>query len=120
MITECVIPYLTEADVAELADELRRLEKACYWIVDCLPYQLVGRKPKDLFKFRPSDWFGFFNEQGWRAKEISYFSEAAKRLGRPFPSSTFEKISLRLKRIFRLAPRDDRSKGAAYVVLTPS
>ena len=90
MITECVIPYLTEADVAELADDLRSLEKPCDWIVDCLSHQLPlhDRAPKPLFQFRPSDWFGFFDALGWRVKETSYFSEAAKRPGRPFPRST--------------------------------
>ena len=122
VITECVIPYLTEADVAELADDLRGLETACDWIVDCLPYQLIlhDRAPKAVFKFRPSDWFGFFNAHGWRVKEISYLSEAAKRLGRPFPGSTLQKITRALKTMFRPAPREDRAKGAAYVVLTPS
>ncbi len=122
VITECVIPYLTEADVADLADDLRGLEKGCDWIVDCLPYQLNlhDRAPKAAFKFRPSDWFGFFHEHGWRVKEISYFSEAAKRLRRPFPRSTLQKITRTLKTMFRQAPGKEQVKGAAYVVLTPS
>jgi methyltransferase (TIGR00027 family) len=122
VITECVIPYLPEADVAELAEDLRSLEKPCDWIVDRLPYQLLvhDRAPKPLFQFRPSDWFAFFNALGWSVKETSYFTEAAKRLGRPFPRSTREKISRALKTMFRPAPHDDRAKGAAYVVLTPS
>jgi methyltransferase (TIGR00027 family) len=122
VITECVIPYLTEADVAELADDLRSLEKTCDWIVDCLPYQLLlhDRAPKPLFQFRPSDWFGFFNAHGWRVKETSYLSEAAKRLGRPFPRSTLQRITRAFKTMFCPAPQDNRAKGAAYVVLTPS
>lgn len=122
VITECVIPYLTEADVAELADDLLRLEKVRYWIVDCLAHQLFAhdRQPKPLFRFRPSDWFGFFSERGWRVKEISYFSEAAERTGRPFPRSMLQKISRGLRRLVRGAPPEDPAKGGAYVVLTPS
>ena len=81
---------------------------------------LHDRAPKPLFKFRPSDWFGFFNALGWSVKQTSYFTEAAKRLGRPFPRSTREKISRALKAMFRPTPQEDRAKGAAYVVLTPS
>jgi methyltransferase (TIGR00027 family) len=122
VITEGVIPYMSEADVADLAEDLRSLEKPCDWIVDCLPSQLLlhDRAPESLFKFRPSDWFGFFNALGWRVKETSYLTETAKRLGRPFPLSTREKISRALRTMFRPTPQEDRGKAAAYVVLTPS
>ncbi len=34
ILTEGVVPYLTNEDVGALADELRALDHAAYWIVD--------------------------------------------------------------------------------------
>ena len=124
VLTEFVIPYLTEADVAELADDLRRLSQIGYWIVDSFPRNwrrdpALGNK-RTRFLFKPLDWFGFFADHDWRPKEIRYISIEAKRLGRPFPRSALDKFWRRLKQRFVSTPRREQKNSAAYVLLIPS
>jgi len=124
VLTEFVIPYLTEDSVADLAVDLRRMEGIAYWIVEYFaPVARPNRKPaadgSGWLKFRPVDWFGFFQQRGWRAGEVHSFSEAANRLGRQFPLPARTRLALRLKRLFAV-PRGRRPKReAAYVVLIP-
>lgn len=64
VLTEGVIPYLTESDVAELADDLRALKNCRYWIVDYFSPEALrfGEKMRTSFmrnapfKFTPTDW----------------------------------------------------------------
>jgi O-methyltransferase involved in polyketide biosynthesis len=67
VLTEGVVPYLTESDVAELADDLRQKENVCYWIIDYFSPVAIryGDKMRARFmrnapfRFAPKDWFGF-------------------------------------------------------------
>jgi methyltransferase (TIGR00027 family) len=130
VLTEGVVPYLDEAEVAALADDLRAVPQVASWIVDYLSpeshkYRQRMKVTRQLtqapFKFRPPDWFGFFASHGWRAKEIRYLVDEGKRLGRRplLPLMT----RLLLATLLRLAPpakRDAFRKFAAYVVLEPA
>lgn len=92
VLTEGVVPYLSEEQVGSLADDLKKLEHAQYWIVEYLAPEalrfrnrgpLRGRMRNAPFKFAPKDWFGFFAEHGWRPKQVRYLAEEAERLKRP-------------------------------------
>ena len=128
VLNEGVVPYLTDADVAELADDLRQVEKVRFWIIDYFSPEAIryGEKMRARFmrnapfRFAPKDWFGFFNAHGWRAKKVRYISEEAERLGRPIPLPLRLKVWVKLAGIFASAERKERMKRfAAYVLLIP-
>jgi methyltransferase (TIGR00027 family) len=126
VLTEGVIPYLTEANVAELAADLKATAKVRYWIVDYFSPEALrfGKKMRGRFmrnapfQFTPRDWFGFFRECGWQTHEIRYISEEAERLGRPIPLPLRWKLGAALTMIF-ISPerREQRKRFAAYALL---
>lgn len=94
VITEGVIPYLTEAQVGELADDLIQYEAFRYWIGEYFSphvyrYIMNPRRMKQMrnapFRFAPEDWFGFFKNHGWVPREIKYLQEESIRLHRKVP-----------------------------------
>ena len=128
VLTEGVIPYLTNDDVAELADDLRQVKKIGFWITDYFSPEAIrfGEKMRARFmrnapfQFNPQDWFAFFADHGWRASEVRYISEEAKRLGRPVPLPFFMLVWLGLKTLFASRMRREQLKRfAAYVLLVP-
>jgi methyltransferase (TIGR00027 family) len=129
VITEGVVPYLSVEEAASLADDLRALEHACFWVVDYMhPDAMKYRERKGMdrtmknaaFRFKPADWFGFFREHGWRAKQIRYISEEAVRLGRPMPLPVPIKILIHLTMPFvPQARRKAFREFMAYVLLEP-
>lgn len=95
VLTEGVIPYLSPEDVAALAGDLRAHASYRGWIADYsspfLNRQMARRR--DLRKrlgnaplrFFPTDWEGFFREQGWRLTEMRYLGVEGARRRRPPP-----------------------------------
>ena len=65
VLTEGVIPYLTNQDVADVADDLRQIEKIGFWITDYFSPEAIrfGEKMRARFmrnapfQFNPKDWF---------------------------------------------------------------
>jgi O-methyltransferase involved in polyketide biosynthesis len=115
VLTEGVAPYLTGADVAELADDLEAAEKVRFWIIDYLSPEAIrfGKKARARFmrntpfRFSPKDWF-FFDQHGWRPREMRYILEEAERLGRPLPLPFLLKVWVKLLRPFMSRARRDR------------
>jgi methyltransferase (TIGR00027 family) len=95
ILTEGVTPYLTEEQVATLADDLRAQDNFCFWITDYFAPQLqrylqsnkkrVAQMKNAPFVFFPKDWFGFFALHGWKPREERYLAEESEKLGRPIP-----------------------------------
>ncbi len=128
LLTEGVTPYLTEADVGALADDLRRTEKVRFWITDYFSPEAIkfGAKLRRRFmrnapfQFTPTDWFGFFADHGWKASEVRYISEEADRLGRPIPLPLWLRLSVKAAGLFTSRARRERMRRfAAYVLLVP-
>jgi methyltransferase (TIGR00027 family) len=128
VLTEGVTPYLTNQDVADLADDLRQVEKIDFWITDYFSPEAIRFSEKMRsrfmrnapFQFAPEDWFAFFSDRGWRASEVRYISEEAKRLGRPIPLPFFVLVWVSLKNLFASrARREGLKRFAAYVLLVP-
>ncbi len=106
ILTEGVIPYLSEAAVAELASELRDQANFELWITEYYSPEvyrvfqspqmkrLLGDSP---FVFFPKDWFGFFRNCGWQQKEICYLFDEGKKHDRQFPLPWFPDL---LRKIF--------------------
>src|SRR5690349_4736315 len=83
VLTEGVVPYLTEEDAGALADDLRALDHAAGWIVDYFsPDAAKFRRRSGMtrmmqnapFKFAPDDTFGFFSAHRWRVGEMRYLA----------------------------------------------
>jgi methyltransferase (TIGR00027 family) len=128
VLTEGVTPYLTDADVGALADDLRRTEKVRFWITDYFSPEAIkfGAKLRRRFmrnapfQFTPKDWFGFFAEHGWKASEVRYISEEADRLGRPIPLPLWLRLGVKAAGLFTSRTRRERMRRfAAYVLLVP-
>lgn len=94
VLTEGVVLYLSEKQVADLADDLNSFPSYIYWIVEYLdpsvyPYlQTAVRRAKlqnAPFLFFPPDWFDFFKQKSWVPKEIIYHGELGLKLKRPMP-----------------------------------
>ena len=128
VLTEGVTPYLTDADVGALADDLRRTEKVRFWITDYFSPEAIkfGAKLRRRFmrnapfQFTPNDWFGFFAEHGWKANEVRYISEEADRLGRPIPLPLWLRLRVKAAGLFTSrACRERMRRFAAYVLLVP-
>jgi len=93
VLTEGVVPYLDETEAGALAGDLRNVPGLVGWIVDYVSPEShryrdrrVGRHlGRAQFKFRPSDWLGFFAGRGWKVRSLDYLVEEGLRVGRPPP-----------------------------------
>ena len=113
-----------------LADDLKALGQACYWVVDYFSSEVVkyrqrsriGRKMRNApFKFAPTDWLGFFREHGWRPKEIRYLAEEAERLHRPIQLPVLLKLTIGVRNFFATKERQANLKRyLGYAILEPA
>jgi methyltransferase (TIGR00027 family) len=129
VLTEGVIPYLTNDAVGALADDLHQVRGAS-WIVDYISPEaarfrrrlpVMQQMRAAPFLFDPGDWFAFFSAHGWQAAETRYLGPEGRRLGRAVPLPLWLRLLLRVRRL--LAPRDQGggfARSAGYVVLRPS
>jgi len=94
VLTEGVIPYLSNDQVSALAADLRAMSSVELWIADYFSDVVhrwreqrgVNQRMREApFQFRPGDWFAFFRQRGWNVRAIRYLPIEGKRLGRPFP-----------------------------------
>jgi methyltransferase (TIGR00027 family) len=94
VLTEGVLGYLTENEVAALADDLRAHGRFRTWIADhsarFLTRTVRARVQRSHLKnaalrFQPDNWQEFFSAHGWGAAEMRYLPVEGERLGRPLP-----------------------------------
>jgi hypothetical protein len=125
-----VIPYLTNGQVATLADDLRQLAHSIQvsWIVEYLPKRVYlyrsDRSRKQMknapFRFRPEDWIAFFAQHGWRQKTIRYLGIEGMKLGRRAPLPWKTRVLIRIVRPFRRKKnRAQLERLLGYAVLEP-
>ena len=126
ILTEGVLPYLTEEQVGELADDLRAHPSFKFWIGEYLAKEtyrymnsrIQRRQMKNApFRFFPRDWFGFFKAHGWSADDIQYLPEEAAKLGRAQPAPWWANLLLPL---FPSVVKTKIMRMSAYVVYSPS
>jgi len=105
VLTEGVIPYLSEAAVATLASDLRSKESIKYWIADYFsPTSYEYRRKSGMsramkntpFLFEPKDYFGLFADIGWKPKQTRYLAIEAERLHRPPPFPLLMRLVMRV------------------------
>ena len=125
VLTEGVVPYLSEKAVASLADDLRRLVPRALWMAEYispLVYRHLrnphyrSRMAKAPFQFFPEDWLGFFSDRGWTARSIHYMGEAAVKLGRPLPMPWWARLLMRLQPKQRTSAMQ---KSTGFMLLEP-
>lgn len=116
ILTEGVIPYLTEKQVSELAQDLLARASFKFWITEYMSPTVYPHIRKSLqkdrrmenapFQFFPADWIGFFGKQGWRPREIAYTGVVAAEpaVKRPAPFPWF------VRAIMAFAKREAREK----------
>ena len=129
VLTEGVVPYLDVEQAASLADDLRALDHVRHWLVDYFSrkaMQYRHRKGMDRtmqnapFKFAPDDWFGFFRQHGWQAKEVRYLVDEGERLGRPIALPWPIRTAARIGMLFMPKQRrEEMRRFAGYVLLEP-
>jgi methyltransferase (TIGR00027 family) len=129
VLTEGVVPYLNNDEVASLADDLRATINIRYWILDYFsPEAMKYRKRKTVdramanapFKFEPADWFVFFKQHGWQPKDVRYFSDEADRYRRPLPLPLYLRLLSTVSRYLMPAEKwNAMRRFAGYVMLEP-
>ena len=94
ILTEGVIPYLSEKSVCSLAKSIHEQSNFKLWISEYYSPELYPRFQNKKFKamlgespfqFFPSDWYVFFENCGWKKREIQYLYDVAKQNNRKFP-----------------------------------
>jgi methyltransferase (TIGR00027 family) len=128
VLTEGVVPYLTVEAVGSLADDLRALKSARWWVVDYFAPQMLQMRRRRMrhkmqnapFKFEPGDWTGFFEAHGWRCKEMRYLAHESERLCREIPLPLLAKAYFSIRQLFlRPEGREGYRKFAGYALLEP-
>ncbi len=128
ILMEGVLPYLSVEGVASLAEDLKALDHARYWIVDYFsPYvikfrqRMLGKRMQNVpFKFKPENWFGFFEAHGWHLREIRYLTEEGDRLHRPMRLPMLFQIASSIRRCFVSKERQAALRRfAGYALLVP-
>jgi methyltransferase (TIGR00027 family) len=130
ILTEGVIAYLSNDEGASLADALRSMSRARFWIVDyfsaeALKFRRRRRVNQAMrnapFKFSPGDWFAFFRQHGWRVKQVRYFPQEALRLKRPMPLPVHLALLMKISRLWISRKRREAfSTFGGYVLLEPA
>ena len=102
VVTEGLLIYLSEEDVAGLARDLHAQRNFDLWLIDLASPKLLemlkrswgknlemGKAP---FKFGPAEGTGFFARFGWREKEYRPTLDEARRLDREMPMIWFWRL----------------------------
>ncbi|MEO8166500.1 MAG: hypothetical protein ABI619_14000 [Betaproteobacteria bacterium] len=100
-----------------------------YWLVDYFSpeasrfrrrRQMQRRMRNAPFRFELDDWFGFFSQHRWQARQTRYLVDEAERLGRPIPLPWFIQAAMGFWGLLASKDRQDvLRKFAAYVLLEP-
>jgi hypothetical protein len=113
--------------VGSLADDLRALKSARWWVVDYFAPHMLKMRARRMkhkmqnatFKFEPDDWFAFFNAHGWHCADMRYLGDETKRLRRKVPLPLAALAYFVLRGLFRPSQRDAMRKSAGYALLEP-
>jgi methyltransferase (TIGR00027 family) len=125
VLTEGVVPYLTEDQVAKLAADLRTQPRFAFWLTEYLSpqtYRYLKSQPRTQlmanapFQFFPPDWEAFFAERGWVQKEIRYAADVAQRFQRMPPMPMIGKI---LMKFMSSDKKAQMRRMSGFMLMTP-
>ena len=126
VLTEGVIPYLTESQVAELAADLKAHPRFAFWICEYFAprvyrYLRTAARSRIMvnapFRFFPTEWLAFFRQHGWVQKQIRHPGEIAMRFGRRPPLPWWARIVMKLVSRERMA---EAMKATGYLLMVPA
>jgi methyltransferase (TIGR00027 family) len=95
VLTEGVVPYLTNEEAKSLALDLHANKNFSHWINEYYSPEILAflRTPKRLkqmenspFQFYPEHWFHFYENNGWNELETLFFGIESEKLGRTSPT----------------------------------
>jgi methyltransferase (TIGR00027 family) len=111
VITEGVLSYFSIHEVATLASELHAVPGIRFWIQDFdnagqrrLPRGWAAKLKAAPILFKVNDWFGFFEQYGWRPSQVITSLEESQRINRPYP------IDFPFGLVLRALPKSMRQK----------
>ncbi len=111
VITEGVLSYFSIHEVATLASELHAIPSIRFWIQDFdnagqrrLPRGWAAKLKEAPILFKVTDWFGFFEQYGWRSSQVITSLEESQRINRPYP------IDFPFGLLLRVLPKAMRQK----------
>lgn len=111
VITEGVLSYFSIHEVATLASELHAIPSIRFWIQDFdnagqrrLPRGWAAKLKEAPILFKVTDWFGFFEQYGWRFSQVITSLEESQRINRPYP------IDFPFGLLLRILPKAMRQK----------
>lgn len=115
VLTEGVIPYLSEAQVGSLADWLHRQPCVSHWIAEFFapaiyPHLQSKERQRHMknapLRFFPPDWLGHFKAHGWTPRIARFLPEEALKVGREMPHPWWA----RLLHLFMSSERLERAR----------
>lgn len=118
VLTEGVIPYLTNEAVAALAKNLNEQNHISHWITDYFSPFFLGLAARGTivrqlqknapFRFNPGDepddWPRFFAANGWQIDNMCFIGEEGRKLGRDLPANWLVRMMMRYASEERLRP----------------
>ncbi|MGN6423309.1 MAG: class I SAM-dependent methyltransferase [Asticcacaulis sp.] len=118
VLTEGVVPYLSNDQVAGLAHDLAAQPHIMAWLSDYYAplFHTLSARGKVMrrlaenapFRFDPGssrdDWPRFFAACGWQIDEMIYLGEEGRRLGRDLPVNPLMRLMMRFAPEERLRP----------------
>ncbi len=118
VLTEGVVPYLTNDSVRALARDLCQQDRITHWITDYFSpfFQKVAARGKIRqrlaqnapFRFNPGpgpdDWPAFFAQTGWTIDEMRFTGEEGTKIGRGLPAGWLGRLLMPLASEARLRP----------------
>lgn len=122
VLTEGVLFYLNEEQVAGLGEDLYLQSRFCFWIAEYLHPRVYPhlktrthkvKMRNSPFLFFPKNWFDFFKNLGWVELETRYTDEIAVEFSRTPPMPWYAKL------IVPLLPqktKEEISKSIGYVI----
>jgi methyltransferase (TIGR00027 family) len=123
VLTEGVIPYLTEEMVSDLGADLSRLPGVQHWIAEYYSPWIYPQFQSEKFKrrlggapfrFFPQEWFSVFDRVGWSRKELHYLFDLGEKLKRPVPAPLIARL---LTPIIGRSKMTERLRVQGYCVL---
>ena len=100
ILTEGVVPYLTNEEAQSLSESLYKQANFKFWITEyyspeILKFLRTAKRIQQMrnapFLFYPDDWFQFFKNIGWREVQTKYFGVESEKLGRTPPTPGWAK-----------------------------
>lgn len=118
VITEGLLIYLEQDDVAALAQDLHAMAHFGRWIADVLTQELLEWLLKKQFKtfatgsvqmhFAPPGGIAYFEQFGWRAQTVRRITVESRRLNRQMPRQSLYRL------LAMLSPRHVRERFAKF------